>query len=214
MGNVLIVLNHFYDVLLYYSGIRRSEISRTLGIPRQQQLGLSTSIYRSRNSVENLTRSGTPTKLSEWGSRTLLRLVKQNRKQTLSDITGIFNHARNSTVSKRTVHQKSYSEGFHRRVVVKRIRIPGVNWKSRVNWCRTNRRRTVDQYWRMVIFNDDCKIDIGKDNKVFIWRKVGEDWSPCCLTTPPSPEFNLMIWGFITHEGVGTVTRWGRATLS
>jgi hypothetical protein len=109
----------------------------------------------------------------------LLRIVKQNRKRTLSDTTGDFNQNRNDTVSRRTVQRKLYSKGYHRRVVVKRIRIREINRKIRVNWCRTNRRRTVGHYWKRVIFSDECKVDIGTDNKVFIWRKVGEDWLPC-----------------------------------
>lgn len=49
-------------------------------------------------------------------------------------------------------------------------------------------------------------MDVGSDNRIFVWRKVGEEWMPCCLSTPPTPKFSLMIWGCITFDGVGTVT--------
>ncbi|KAH3884343.1 hypothetical protein DPMN_008321 [Dreissena polymorpha] len=106
-------------------------------------------------------------KINERESRALLRIVKQNRKRTLSDITGVFNQNRNVSVSRRTVQRKLYSEGYHRHVV-KRIRTREINRKNRVNWCRTNRRRTVGHYWKRVIFSDVCEVDIGTDNKVFI----------------------------------------------
>ena len=57
-------------------------------------------------------------------------------------------------------------------------------------------------------FSDECWVDIGMDNKVFIWKKIGEDWLPCCLAAPPTPKFSLMIWCCIrsTYDGVGTIT--------
>ena len=58
----------------------------------------------------------------------------------------------------------------------------------------------------IVIFTDECKVDIGYDSRVFSWRKVGEDWMPCCLAQPPKPKFNLMIWGCVTFNSVGTIT--------
>ena len=66
-------------VSLYYSHKWQSEISRRLGIPQTTITGIINR-YHSRNSVENLPRCGAPGKLSEQDSRTLLRLVKQNRK--------------------------------------------------------------------------------------------------------------------------------------
>ena len=153
-------------VSLYYSGIGQSKILCRLRIQLTTNTGIINR-YCLRNNVENLPRSGAPAKLSERDSRTLLRLVKRNRKRTLSDITGFFNHARNFTVSQRTVQQILYSKGFRRHVIVKQIRIQEVKWKSHVIWCRTN-RRTADQYWRRVIYSDKCKVDIGMGNKVFI----------------------------------------------
>lgn len=38
------------------------------------------------------------------------------------------------------------------------------------------------------------------------WRRVGEDWMPCCLSQPPTPKFSLMVWGCITFNEVGTIT--------
>ena len=62
--------------------------------------------YRLRNSDENFARSGAPSQ----SSVTLFRLVKHNRKRTLSDINRLNIHARNFTFSKRTVQRKLYSE--------------------------------------------------------------------------------------------------------
>lgn len=192
-------------VSLYLSGLKHSDIARRLEIPRPT---ISSIIdrYRKRGSVENNRRKGKHAKLSDRDSRKLLRLVKENSKRKLSDITALFNENRDSIVSKRTVQRSLYKQGYFRRVVRKRIRIREANIKARLSWCRGNRFKTVDNYWNRVIFSDECKVDVGSDNRIFVWRKVGEEWMPCCLSTPPTPKFSLMIWGCITFDGVGTVT--------
>jgi transposase len=65
-------------VSLYYSGVRQSEISRRLDIPKTTISGVINR-FRSRESVENRQRSGAPPKLSSRDTRGLLRVVKQNR---------------------------------------------------------------------------------------------------------------------------------------
>ena len=178
--------------LLLGYGIRQVEISRRLNIPRTTITGVIKR-FRRRVNVQNIQRLSAPSKLSRCNTRGILRSVKINRKRSLSDITAVFNHSKDSTVSKRTIQRKLYSEGYHRRVVRKRIRIREVNRKNRINWCRGNRYKTLNNYRKRVIFSDECKVDVGTDNRVFIWRNVGEDWRPCCLTTPPTPRFSLMI---------------------
>jgi len=156
--------------------------------------------------VENKSRNGAPRKLTDRDTRGLIRLVRDNRRKSLNEITNVFNQVRTSSVSKRTVQRKLESEGYHRRVIRKRIRIRQANRKNQLAWCRTNRRKTVDSYWKRVIFSDECKVDIGLNHRVFVWRKVGESYLPCCLGTPPTLKISLMIWGCITYDGVGTLT--------
>ena len=194
-------------VSLNKSGLKHAEIARRLDIPRTT---ISSVIRRcrERGNVENNPRRGTHAKLNTRDTRRLLRIVKQNRKRVLSDNTALFNGNRGEegTVSKRTVQRTLYKHGYFRRVVRKRIRIHEANRKARIAWCRGNRYKTLYAYWNRVVFSDECKIDIGTDNCVFIWRRVGEDWMPCCLSQPPTPKFSLMVWGCIIFNGVGTIT--------
>ena len=86
--------------------------------------------------------------------------VKENRKRSLSDVTAFFNQNRESVVSKRTVQRTLYKHGYFRKVVRKRIRIREVNRNARLFWCRSNRHKTVDNYWGRFIFTDECKVYI------------------------------------------------------
>ena len=72
-------------------------------------------------------------------------------------------------------------------------------------WCRRERSKTVDGYWNNVIFSDECKVEIGTDRRVYIWRKIGEEWEPSCIDPPPGRRLSVMIWGCITYNGIGTL---------
>jgi len=120
--------------------------------------------------VENKSRNGAPRTLTYSDTRGLLRLVRDNRRKSLK-ITNVFNQVRTSSVSKRTVQRNLHSESYHRRVIRKRIRIREANRKNRFAWCRTKRRKTVDSYWKRVIFSDECKVDIGLDYRVLCVEK-------------------------------------------
>ncbi|CAC5418108.1 unnamed protein product [Mytilus coruscus] len=78
--------------------------------------------------------------------------------------------------------------------------------KKKLAWCKLNRHKTVEDYWKKVIYSEECKVEIGMDNRVLVWRRLGEEWTPPCLNPGPWTRLGLMIWGCITYEGVGTIT--------
>jgi hypothetical protein len=41
-------------------------------------------------------------------------------------------------------------------------------------WAQGKRYWTVERDWSRVIFPDECKIIVGENNRVFVWRKPGE----------------------------------------
>jgi len=59
-------------------------------------------------------------------------------------------------------------------------------------------------YWDRVIFSDESKVEVGLDNRVYIWRKIGAEWHPACTAPPPRKKFGV-LWGCITCNGVGTL---------
>ena len=82
----------------------------------------------------------------------------------------------------------------------KQIRIREVNRRNRVAWCRGNLFRNVE------IFSDECKVVIGQDSRVSVWRKVGEEWLTNCICPSSRRRISLMLWARITFHGVGTIT--------
>ena len=80
------------------------------------------------------------------------------------------------------------------------------NRKKRVKWCKERTGRTVDNYWKKVVFSDESQIVLGTNNRVYIWRKNDEKYNPHLICSRPKQKISLMIWGCICYDGVGTLT--------
>ena len=80
------------------------------------------------------------------------------------------------------------------------------NRKKQVKWCKEQRGRTVDNYWRKVIFSDESQIVLGTNKCVYIWRKDDEKYNPHLICSRSERKISLMIWGCICYDGVGTLT--------
>ena len=57
----------------------------------------------------------------------------------------------------------------------------------------------------IVIFSDESKVEIGLDNRVYIWRRADKEWLPACTSPPPRKWLGVMTWGCVTFNGVGTL---------
>ena len=160
-----------------------------------------------RGTIENIHRSGRTRVVTPRDYRQLERLVKTNRRDSLSDITLKFNENRDKPIAKRTLQFHLHKHGYNRRVAKKRVVVRDVNRKKRLSWCREKRKLTVDNYWKKVIFSDESKIVIGRDSRVYVWRKRDEGWRPDLVGPRQSkPCYEVMIWGCISWYGVGTIT--------
>ena len=57
-----------------------------------------------------------------------------------------------------------HSEGYKRRLAKKKMVVRQATRKKRVEWCKERRGRTVDNYWKKVIFSDENQIVLGTNN--------------------------------------------------
>lgn len=191
------------------SGFSSRKISEIIGVsPNSIQKVVKRNAER--GSVENKGRTGRKRSVGERGDRVLSRLVKKNRRQTLSDLTDKFNESVPEKVSQRTVRRRLKEQKYQRCSVSKKITISKVNRQNRVSWCRSKLGWTVEGNWDQVIFSDEMKVVLGKDRKIYVWRKPGERFQPDCLgmysSHSPRSGISAMFWGCLSFNGVGTLT--------
>ena len=135
-------------------------------------------------------------------------MVKNNRRKSLTEITSTFNRSAPRNLSKRTIQRRLHEHGYYRRVVKKHTTISAKNRLTRRAFSRSHLHWTVERDWSRVIFSDETQMVIGKDKRVYVWRKNEEKWKPRCLGVYQDktvPQLSVMFWGCICFEGVGTL---------
>ena len=90
------------------------DISKILGIPKSTIQEVITK-YNEKNCTDTLPRSGRPLTLSERDKRQLGRIVWQNRKQAVEEITEQFNQSLSISVCSKTITRALHSMGYYGR---------------------------------------------------------------------------------------------------
>ena len=88
----------------------------------------------------------------------LYGIVKSDRKLPLQEVTNIFNENRPRPLSDRTVQRNLYETKYH-------------SVKKGLAWCKLNGHKTVNDFWKKVIYSEECKVELGMDNCVLTWRR-------------------------------------------
>ena len=134
------------------------------------------------------------------------RSVKRNRRQTLKELPARFNNRTEYNVSERTVRRRLCVCGYKRRMICKKITISRVNRDRRMGFCRQKLHWNVQNNWSSIIFSDETKIMLGRNGKVYVWRKPEERFRPDCIGQLDDFETtcraSVMFWGCITYYGV------------
>ena len=180
-------------VTLSQSVQNKAELSRLLDIRRHSTITSLLSKYGRTGTEETLTRSGRKKSFTNRDRNAYRRLVKSNRRLTLQNITAKLNECKTKTFSQKTVQRVLHSEGYKRRLAKKKMVVRQANRKKRGKWCKERRGRTVDNYWKKVVFLDESQIVLGTNNRVYIWRKDDEKYSPHLICSRSERNISLMI---------------------
>ena len=163
--------------------------------------------FKSTGSHHKKKRPGLKEKLSSRDQRKLARLIKSNRSDSIRHILGEYNEYNDCEISKRTLDRYRKKLGFSRRRVWKN-QVQGKRHRlARVKWAVLPKGLTVDNFWKKVIFTDQCTIKVGQRNRVWVWKQAGEDsFRPDLYgsnAASKNTRFQVNVWGSITWYGQG-----------
>lgn len=129
--------------------------------------------YNEQGLTSAAPRSGRPKILSKRSERHLINIVKDNRNESLEEITEMFNTAMNISVSSRTIQRTLHNEGYSGHAAKKKPFISEKNRKKRYGWCRM-RKNWIDE-WKNIIWSDESRFELfNNDSRNWIWRKKDE----------------------------------------
>ena len=86
------------------------------------------------------------------------------------------------------------------------------NKQLRIRWAKARKNWTLDA-WKNFCFSDECSVVIGKDSRMYCWRREDEKDAPYLVCPPKQRQISVMVWGVITYGGQRTL-KWVKGTIN
>jgi len=177
------------------------EIAKELGIPKST-VGDVVKKYNEQGLTTTASRSGRPEILSEYEKKNLIKVAKENRFNTLEELTETFNTTLNISVSNRTIQRTLHKEGYSGHAAKKKPFISEANRKKRYGWCRVHKNWTTE--WNYVIWSDESRFELfNNDSRNWVWRKKDERYEVNCLKPTVKHSIGVMVWGCFCNNKLG-----------
>ncbi len=115
--------------------------------------------------------------------RRMGRLLRDDRKTTLTQITTRYNQGMQNTISKRTTRQTLKQTGYSSRRPHRVLLLSAKNRKQRLQFTQAHQNWTIKD-WKNVAWSDESRILLRhSDSRVRIWCKEHESMDPSCLVS-------------------------------
>ncbi|GBN89207.1 Transposable element Tc1 transposase [Araneus ventricosus] len=149
---------------------------------------------------------GRPRVIKVKGRRRLSRLVKQNRRRTVAQLTAQYNAGPSASVSEHTVQRTLLDMGLLSR---RPTRVPLLTKSHRqlcLQWAREHRDWTMDG-WKRVAWSNESRFLIHHvDDRVRVRRMSGEQLLPSCTAGHIyAGGDGIMLWGTFSWAALGPV---------
>ncbi len=138
------------------------------------------------------------------GQRRMNRLVRDDRKATVTQIIPRYNQSMQNTISerttRRTLKQMGYSSRRPHRVPLRSAK----NRKRRLQFAQAHQNWTIED-WKNVAWSDESRFLLRhSDGRVRIWHKEHESMDPSCLVSMvQAGGGGVMVWGIISWHTLG-----------
>ncbi len=138
------------------------------------------------------------------GQRRMDRLVRDDRKATVTQITTHYNLGMQNTISehttRRTLKQMDYSSRRPHRVPL----LSAKNRKRRQQFTQDHQNWTIED-WKNIAWSDESRFLLQhSDGRVRIWHKEHESMdSSCLVSTVQAGGGGVMVWGIFSWHTLG-----------
>ncbi len=116
------------------------------------------------------------------GQRRMGRLVRDDRKTTVTQITTRYNQGMHNTISERTTHRTLKQMGYSSRTPHRVPLLSAKNRKRRLQFAQVHQNWTIEDWSKR--WSDESRfLLLHSDGRVRIWRKEHESMDPSCLVS-------------------------------
>ena len=179
-----------------------TDISRILGIARSTCRDVINKFVTDQL-PKPLPRPGKPPLLSKREERALVRIAKEDRKESLEQLTEKYNSLSLTSVSTSTARRVLHNHEYFGRIGKRKPFVSETNRIKRFRWCQE--RRFCDEQWDTVIWSDESRFVLFEnDGQQWVWRRPHEKYDVDCLVpTVKSNSEGVMVWGCFVKNMLG-----------
>ncbi len=131
------------------------------------------------------------------------RLIRDDRKATVTQITTRYNQGMQNTISEHTTRQTLKQMGYSSRRPHRVPLLSATNRKRRLQCTHAHQNWTIED-WKNVAWSDESRFLLQcSDGRVRIWCKEHESMDPSCLvSTVQAGGGGVMVWGIFSWHTV------------
>ena len=126
-----------------------------------------------------MARAGRPSKLNDRMERAILRVVRDNPRQSAVKMNRQLKIDQEVEVSDQTVRRSIKRHWYNNRIARKKPLLRPVNVQKRLEYAKKYENIHVSDptFWERVIFTDDCKFMVfGGHGRANVWRKTNKEF--------------------------------------
>ncbi len=132
------------------------------------------------------------------GQRRMGRLVRYDRKATVTQITTRYNQCMQNTISEHTTRRTLKQMGYSSRRPHLEPLLSAKNRKQRLQFTQAHRNWTIEDWKNVACFDESRFLLRHSDGRVRIWCKEHESMDPFCLVSTVQAGGGVMVWGIFS----------------
>ncbi len=135
------------------------------------------------------------------------RLVRDDRKATVTQITTRYNQGMQNTISQRTTHRTLKQMGYSNRRPHRVSLLSAKNRKRRQQFTQAHQNWTIVD-WKNIAWSDESRFLLRhSDGRVRIWCKEHKNMDPSCLvSTVQAAGGGVMVWEIFSWHNFGPLS--------